>query len=95
VVRYCVELATATRTHRVVEVGASPRGSQALLLTARALAVLDGRSFVLPEDVKECAVPALAHRLTMRAETWSTGATGVEVITELLGKVPGPATTRS
>jgi MoxR-like ATPase len=95
VVRYCVELATATRTHRVVEVGASPRGSQALLLTARALAVLDGRSFVLPEDVKECAVPALAHRLTMRAETWSTGATGVEVVTELLGKVPGPASTRS
>jgi MoxR-like ATPase len=95
VVRYCVELAAATRTHRVVEVGASPRGSQALLLTARALAVLDGRSFVLPEDVKDCAVPALAHRLTMRAETWSTGATGVEVITELLGKVPGPASTRS
>jgi MoxR-like ATPase len=95
VVRYCVELAAATRTHRVVEVGASPRGSQALLLTARALAVLDGRSFVLPEDVKACAVPALAHRLTMRAETWSTGATGVEVITELLGKVPGPASTRS
>jgi MoxR-like ATPase len=94
VVRYCVELAAATRTHRVVEVGASPRGSQALLLTARALAVLDGRSFVLPEDVKDCAVPALAHRLTMRAETWSTGATGVEVITELLGKVPGPASTR-
>jgi MoxR-like ATPase len=95
VVRYCVELAAATRTHRVVEVGASPRGSQALLLTARALAVLDGRSYVLPEDVKECAVPALAHRLTLRAETWSTGATAVEVITELLGKVPGPASTRS
>jgi MoxR-like ATPase len=95
VVRYCVELAAATRGHRVVEVGASPRGSQALLLTARALAVLDGRSYVLPEDVKECAVPALAHRLTLRAETWSTGATAVEVITELLGKVPGPASTRS
>jgi MoxR-like ATPase len=95
VLRYCVELAVATRTHRAVEVGASPRGSQALLLVARALAVLDGRDFVLPEDVKECAVAALAHRLTMRAETWSTGTTGVEVVTELLGKVPGPASTRS
>ena len=95
VVRYCVELAVATRTHRAVEVGASPRGSQALLLVARALAVLDGRDFVLPEDVKECAVAALAHRLTMRAETWSTGTTGIEVVTDLLGKVPGPASTRS
>ena len=95
VVRYCVELAAATRAHRAVEVGASPRGSQALMLVARALAVLDGRDFVLPEDVKECAVAALAHRLTLRAETWSTGTTGVEVVTELLGKVPGPASTRS
>ena len=95
VVRYCVELAVATRAHRAVEVGASPRGSQALLLVARALAVLDGRDFVLPEDIKECAVAALAHRLTLRAETWSTGTTGVEVVTELLGKVPGPASTRA
>ena len=93
VLRYCVDLAGATRTHRVVEVGASPRGSQALLLVARALAVLDGREYVLPEDVKECAVAALAHRLTMRAETWSTGVTGTQVVTELLDQVPGPATT--
>jgi MoxR-like ATPase len=94
VLRYCVDLAGATRTHRAVEVGASPRGSQALLLVARALAVLDGREYVLPEDVKECAVAALAHRLTMRAETWSSGVTGTQVVTELLGQVPGPATTR-
>ncbi|MFL6121736.1 AAA family ATPase [Actinophytocola sp.] len=93
VLRYCVDLAGATRTHRAVEIGASPRGSQALLLVARALAVLDGREYVLPEDVKECAVAALAHRLTMRAETWSSGVTGVQVVTELLGQVPGPATT--
>jgi MoxR-like ATPase len=94
VLRYCVDLAGATRTHRVVEVGASPRGSQALLLVARALAVLDGREYVLPEDVKDCAVAALAHRLTMRAETWSSGVTGTQVVTELLDRVPGPATTR-
>jgi len=94
VLRYCVDLAGATRAHRSVEVGASPRGSQALLLVARALAVLDGREYVLPEDVKECAVAALAHRLTLRAETWSSGVTGTQVVTELLDKVPGPATTR-
>ena len=94
VLRYCVDLAGATREHRAVEVGASPRGSQALLLVARALAVLDGREYVLPEDVKDCAVAALAHRLTMRAETWSSGVTGTQVVTELLDKVPGPATTR-
>ncbi|MPZ83127.1 MAG: AAA domain-containing protein [Actinophytocola sp.] len=95
VLRYCVDLANATRGHRSVEVGASPRGSQALLLVARALAVLSGRDFVLPEDVKECAVPALAHRMTLRAETWSSGTTGEQVVNELLGAVPTPSTTRS
>ncbi|QFZ16671.1 AAA family ATPase [Saccharothrix syringae] len=95
VLRYCVDLAAATRDHAAVEVGASPRGAQALVLVGRALAVLDGRDFVLPEDVKECAVPALAHRLTLRPETWTSGTTGVEVVTELLGRVPGPASSRS
>ncbi|MCC8245414.1 AAA family ATPase [Saccharothrix luteola] len=95
VLRYCVDLASATRAHNAVEVGASPRGAQALVLVGRALAVLDGRDFVLPEDVKECAVPALAHRLTLRPETWTSGVTGVEVVTELLGRVAGPASARS
>ncbi|WP_309115681.1 MoxR family ATPase [Saccharothrix sp.] len=95
VLRYCVDLAAATRAHSAVEVGASPRGAQALVLVGRALAVLDGRDFVLPEDIKECAVPALAHRLTLRPETWTSGVTGVEVVTELLGHVPGPASSRS
>ncbi|XVV04610.1 AAA family ATPase [Actinosynnema sp. CA-248983] len=95
ILRYCVDLATATRAHPAVEVGASPRGAQALVLVGRALAVLDGRDFVLPEDVKECAVPALAHRLTLRPETWTSGVTGVEVVTELLGRVAGPASSRS
>ncbi|MFI9011922.1 AAA family ATPase [Actinosynnema sp. NPDC053489] len=94
VLRYCVDLAAATRSHGAVEVGASPRGAQALVLVGRALAVLDGRDFVLPEDVKECAVPALAHRLTLRPETWTSGLTGVEVVTELLGRVAGPASAR-
>ncbi|MEU4800768.1 MoxR family ATPase [Actinosynnema sp. NPDC023587] len=95
ILRYCVDLASSTRAHQAVEVGASPRGALALVLVGRALAVLDGRDFVLPEDVKECAIPALAHRLTLRPETWTSGVTGVEVVTELLDRVPGPAATRS
>ncbi len=88
--RYCVDLARATRQHPSVEVGASPRGAQGLVLVARALATLDGRGYVLPEDVKDCAVPVLAHRLVLKPETWTSGVTGVRVVTELLGKVPGP-----
>jgi MoxR-like ATPase len=88
--RYCVDLAVATRKHQSVEVGASPRGAQALVLVARAMATLDGRGYVTPEDVKECAVAVLAHRLVMKPETWTSGVSGVQVVTELLGKVPGP-----
>jgi len=88
--RYCVDLAVATRQHQSVEVGASPRGAQALVLVARALATLDGRGYVLPEDVKEGAVAVLAHRLVLKPETWTSGVGGVQIVTELLGKVPGP-----
>ncbi|WVH78211.1 MoxR family ATPase [Lentzea sp. DG1S-22] len=88
--RYCVDLAVATRRHPSVEVGASPRGAQALVLVARALATLDDRGYVTPEDVKECAVAVLAHRLVMKPETWTSGVSGVQVVTELLAKVPGP-----
>ena len=94
VVDYCVRLAASTRGHGLVEVGASPRGSLALLLVSRALAVLDGRDAVLPEDVKACAVPALAHRLTLTAETWSSGASAVDVVRDLLGRVPTPPSAR-
>jgi len=92
---YCVDLAAATRRHPAVEVGASPRGSLALLLVARALAVMSGRDAVLPEDVKEVAVPALAHRITLRPETWTSGVTATGIVEEVLASVPGPAATRS
>ncbi|WP_308121745.1 AAA family ATPase [Actinotalea ferrariae] len=91
VVLYCVDLAAATRTHEAVEVGASPRGSQALLLAARALAVLSGRAFVAPEDVKAVAVPALAHRITLTPATWAAGVAAQDVVREVLARVPGPA----
>ena len=94
VVRYCVDLAAATRAHDAVELGASPRGSQALVLVARALAVLAGRDFVTPEDVKAVAVPALAHRLTLTPQSWATGMAPRDVVARVLDAVPGPATTR-
>ncbi|MFC8599307.1 AAA family ATPase [Isoptericola sp. NPDC057191] len=89
---YCVDLAAATRRHPALEVGASPRGSQNLLLLARAVAVLDGRDFVLPEDVKRVAVPVLAHRLTLTPTAWASAVRAEDVVTELLASVPGPAT---
>jgi MoxR-like ATPase len=90
---YCVALAAGTRTHPAVEVGASPRGSLALLLVARALAVLDGRDYVTPEDVKEIAVSALAHRITLTPQTWASGTSSADVVRVVLGQVAGPAAT--
>lgn len=87
---YCVRLAAATRTHRSVEVGASPRGSQGLLLVARALAVLDGRDFVIPDDVKAVAVPVLAHRLTLTVQAWTGGVSAEQVVREVVATVAGP-----
>jgi MoxR-like ATPase len=93
VVAYCVALASATRSHPSVEVGASPRGSLALLLVSRARAVLAGRDFVTPEDVKEVAVSALAHRITLNPQTWASGLAAADVVQTLLAQVPGPAAT--
>jgi MoxR-like ATPase len=87
---YCVGLAAATRRHRSVEVGASPRGSQGLLLVARALAVLDGRDFVIPDDVKAVAVPVLAHRLTLTVQAWTGGVGAEQVVMEVVNSVAGP-----
>jgi MoxR-like ATPase len=89
--RYCVALVAATRAHAHVLVGASPRGSLALVMTARALAVIAGRDYVTPEDVKAVAVPALAHRLTIRPELWMTDVTATGVVEQVLTQVPTPA----
>ncbi len=92
--RYCVELAAATRRHPQALVGASPRGSLALLLTARAHAVIDGRDFVLPEDVKAVGEAALAHRVTVRPELWLHDVSGASIVRDVLGSVPVPPTVR-
>ena len=90
--RYCVELASATRRDQQVLVGASPRGSLALMLTARAYAVIHGRDYVVPEDVKAVANAALAHRITVRPELWLHEVTGESVVRSVLASVPAPPT---
>ncbi len=92
VIDYAVRLAAATRRHPAVEVGASPRGSQALVLLGRALAVLDGRTFVLPEDLKEGAVAVLAHRITLSPSSWAQGVPTETVVRDVLAEVPTPST---
>ncbi|ROP30086.1 AAA family ATPase [Couchioplanes caeruleus] len=89
--RYIVALTAATREHASALVGSSPRGSLALLLLARARAVMAGRDYVVPEDVKDVAVPALAHRITLRPEMWLRRVDPSFVVQEVLQNVPAPA----
>ena len=89
---YMVDLVTATRSAPAVQVGASPRGSLALFKLARGRAALRGRDFVLPEDGKAVAVPALSHRLTLRPEVWVQRVSGEDVVRTCLDEVPAPPT---
>ena len=88
--RYCVALAGATRQHPHVLIGASPRGTVGLLLCSRAHAVLHGRDFVIPEDVKAVATAVLAHRITVKPVLWMTNASGASVTADVLSSVPTP-----
>jgi MoxR-like ATPase len=89
--RYIVDLVAATRTHADVSVGASPRGALALLKLARGRAMLEARDYVVPEDVKAMAVPALAHRLVLRPELWVRQVRDVDIVRRLLDVVPTPS----
>jgi MoxR-like ATPase len=91
--QYCVKLVAATRNHQSLLMGSSPRGSLALLLTARAYAVVRGRDYVTPEDVKAVAHAALDHRVTVRPELWMNDVSAASVIDSLLTSVPTPAAT--
>jgi len=90
--RYIVDLVRATRDDRRVALGASPRGALALLKLSRALAALRRRDFVLPDDVKAMAIPALAHRLVLRPELWASRVSAAQVVESLLAQVPAPST---
>src|SRR3712207_5060297 len=82
--RYCVALASATRDHPHVLMGSSPRGALALMLTGRAYAVIAGRDYVVPEDVKAVAPAVLAHRITVRPELWMSDVSGISVVRSVL-----------
>ena len=88
---YMVDLVAATREAQSVQVGASPRGSLALLKLSRCRAALRGRDYVTPDDVKAVAVPALAHRLTLRPELWVQRVSAEDIVRERLDAVPTPA----
>jgi MoxR-like ATPase len=88
---YIVDIVSSTRSSQRVQVGASPRGSLAILKLSRAKAALDGRDFVTPEDVKAVAVPALSHRLILRPELWVQRVRPEDVVRESLETVPAPA----
>jgi MoxR-like ATPase len=92
ILRYVVRLLAASRQQPKVTLGASPRGGIALTDLARGYALLDGRDFVAPEDIKKAAVPALAHRLVLHPELWVRRITGEDIIAELLAEVPTPPT---
>jgi MoxR-like ATPase len=87
---YIIDIAKGTRAHGDTDVGASPRGGLALMKLARGRAFIEGRDFVTPDDVKAVAVPALAHRLTLRPHLWARERGGVEVVQEVLETVPAP-----
>jgi MoxR-like ATPase len=88
--RYVVELVRATRADHRVALGASPRGTIALLKLSRALAALRRRDFVLPDDVKAMTVPALAHRLVLKPELWASRVSAAQVVQSLIAQVPAP-----
>ena len=87
---YCVALVAATRSHTHVLIGSSPRGSLGLMLVARSFALISGRDFVTPEDVKAVAVPVLAHRIAVKPELWMSEVSGTTVVHDVLGSVPAP-----
>ena len=89
---YIVAIVQATRKDAQIQVGASPRGGLALVQLARGQAVLNKRDYVVPDDIKQVAVPALAHRVTLRPELWVRQVSADEVVTKLLVGVPTPKT---
>ena len=92
VVDYVVSIVRATRSQPQIQVGASPRGSLAMVQLARGQALMSGRDYVVPDDVKQVAVPALAHRVVLRPELWVRQVNADDVIASVLSSVPTPRT---
>ena len=88
---YMVDLVGATRRNGRVQVGSSPRGTLALMKLSRGRAALQGRDFVIPEDVKAVAIPALSHRISLRPELWVQKVRAEDVVRDCLESVPAPS----
>lgn len=88
-ITYITDIVKATRTRSDVAAGVSPRGSIALLHCAQALAFIRGREYVVPEDIKELAVPVLAHRLTI-PHAFGKSSSSEDIITKILNEIPVP-----
>ena len=88
--RYAVALTTATRRSPDLLLGASPRATLHLVRAAKAVAAMDGREYVIPDDLQELALPVLAHRLLVAAEASMAGRTPTAVLQGLLAAVPMP-----
>jgi MoxR-like ATPase len=89
--RYAVDVVRATRAANGIQLGASPRASLALMKAAQALALSEGREFVIPEDVREMAVPVIAHRMVVQPQARFAGVTTAGLVEEILAKVPMPS----
>jgi MoxR-like ATPase len=89
---YVTAIVTATRSDPQIQVGASPRGGLALVQLARGQALLNQRDYVVPDDIKQVAVPALAHRITLRPELWVRQVAADDIVSRLLSGVPTPRT---
>jgi MoxR-like ATPase len=88
---YIVAITRATRNNQNIDLGASPRASLALSAAARAQAAIQGRNYVIPDDIKKLAVPALAHRLIVKTEARLKGRSVEAIISEIISSVPVPA----
>jgi MoxR-like ATPase len=90
VLSYITDIVGETRTNGQVEIGASPRGSLALLKLARANAAFSGRDYILPDDVKAICSEALSHRIIPKAASWVRGFDPGSIIEEILRRIPVP-----
>ena len=88
IAQYIVALVNATRSHTSLKMGSSPRGTLALFRTTQARALLEGRDYAIPEDVKAMAIPVLAHRLALDTKAKYTGLAKEDILREVLGQVP-------
>ena len=90
IMSYIVELVHRTREDHRVITGASPRASQSLFKTSRASAAIDGRDYVIPDDIKNVALPVVSHRIVLKPESKIRGVTGQHLMRKILSEVPVP-----